>query len=203
MRKIGSLLIFIGFVILLLIFLPVIKEEIRYRSEDFVGIKYSLDANSALLDNKIKEIIPVDKEFGIVIPKININAKIFPDVDPTNPNNYLSVLKKGVAHSKGSSYPGQDGNVFLFAHSTDAFWNVGQYNAVFFLIGKLEKGDEVDIYYQGKLYKYNVLEKKVVAPEILEEYVRQHTLGKTLTLQTCYPPGTTLKRLIVIAKEFD
>lgn len=192
MKKIGAFLVIVGLVVLVGIFFPVAKQEINYQLEERISSSYGSQSFT-----------PVDTQFGIVIPKINVNAKIFPEVDSTNPNEYLPILKKGVAHLKGSAYPGEDGNVFLFAHSTDAFWNVGQYNAVFFLIGKLEKGDEIDIYYQGKLYKYNVLEKKVVAPEILEEYVRKHTSGKTLTLQTCYPPGTTLKRLIVIAKEID
>lgn len=179
-------------VILVGIFFPVWQQEINYQLEEKISGGYEK-----------RSFNPVDTQFGIVVPKINVNAKIFSEVDATNPDKYLPILKKGVAHLKGSAYPGQEGNVFLFAHSTDVFWNVGQYNAVFFLIGKLEKGDEIDIYYQGKLYKYNVLEKRVVAPKILEEYVRQHTSGKTLTLQTCYPPGTTLKRLIVIAKEID
>ncbi|MGB9911262.1 MAG: sortase [Microgenomates group bacterium] len=202
MKKIGNLLIIGGVIIIGLIFFPVLKEEIKYQFKRFSN---SSSLISSFFSSSFKEdtIIPLDTDFGIVIPKIGVNAKIFAEVDPTNLNEYLSILKKGVAHSRGSAYPGEVGNVFLFAHSTDVFWNVNRYNAVFFLIGKLEKGDEINIFYQGKKYIYNVVEKKVVSPEILEDYIKNHVSGKTLTLQTCYPPGTTLKRLIVIAKEVN
>jgi len=38
----------------------------------------------------------------------------------------------------------------------------------------------------------------VVGPQATE-YLK-HTNEEILTLQTCYPPGTTLRRLIVFAK---
>lgn len=83
----------------------------------------------------------------------------------------------------------------------DAFYNVGRYNAVFFLLGKLENGDEIDIFYNNERYKYQVINKKVVNPEAVAEYLRENSGQQTLTLQTCYPPGTTLRRLIVVAKK--
>ncbi len=193
MKFVGGILIISGIVILLFTFGPVAKEEVGYQFNQLSGGGYSSE----------QSITPVDTGFGIVITKININAKIFPEIDSQNPQEFLPILKKGVAHAKGSAYPDQDGNVFLFAHSTDAFYNVAHYNAVFFLIGKLEKGDEIDIFYKDKRYKYEVIEKAVVSPDMLGQYVKEHTGGKTLTLQTCYPPGTTLKRLIVIAKQVE
>jgi len=203
MKTVSNILIIGAFLILLFIFGPVIKEELGYRFDQWGGVRYSLEANPEFPQSGIRPIAPIDKEFGIVIPKININAEIFPEINPANPSEFLPILKKGVAHAKGSAYPDEEGNVFLFAHSTDAFYNVGHYNAVFFLIGKLEKGDEIDIFYKDKRYKYEMEEKAVVSPEELGQYVKEHTSGKTLTLQTCYPPGTTLKRLIVIAKQVE
>ena len=202
-RTAGNILIIAAAVILLFIFGPVAKEELGYRFNQWSGVKYSLEANPEFPQSGIRPITPVDKEFSIIIPKINVNAEIFPEINPANPSEFLPILKKGVAHAKGSAYPDEEGNVFLFAHSTDAFYNVGHYNAVFFLIGKLEKGDEIDIFYKDKRYKYEMEEKAVVSPEELGQYVKEHTSGKTLTLQTCYPPGTTLKRLIVIAKQVE
>jgi len=44
-----------------------------------------------------------------------------------------------------------------------------------------------------------IQEKKIISPEKLNDYLK--TLkGKTLTLQTCYPPGTTWKRTLVFAR---
>lgn len=201
MKIIGNLLIFSGLVILFFIFGPVLKDYLKYEIDQFFGVKYTLDVPQDNFNQRLKEIIPVSREFGIVIPKIDVNSEVFSNIDPTNPNIYLPILRKGVAHSKGSSFPDRPGNVFLFAHSTDAFYNVGQYNAVFFLIGKLKEGDEIDLFYKDNRYLYNVVEKVVVTPENLESYVRKHTDENSLTLQTCYPPGTSLNRLIIIAKK--
>lgn len=198
MRIFSTALIVIGLTIILFIFGPVIKEELNYSFNRASGIKYSIDTVETWSFQRPINAPNID--FSIVIPKLNATAPIVGNVDPSNPDEYLKALKKGVAHAAGTPFPGEVGNVFLFAHSTDAFYNIGRYNAVFFLIGRLEKGDEIDTYYRGRLYKYIVYDKKVVEPTDAE-YLGTLTAGeKTLTLQTCYPPGTTLKRLVVLAR---
>lgn len=201
MKWVANLLIIGGTIILVFIFGPVAKEELGYQFGHMRGLKYSLDAHPEFPGVGVERVVPVDKEFGIVIEKINLNAAVFPNVDPDDPADFLPVLKKGVAHAFGSKFPNEKGNVFLFGHSADAFYNVGRYNAVFFLIGKLEEGDLINIFYKGERYKYEVIDKVVVTPEGIKTYLDQIKEEKTLTLQTCYPPGTTLKRLVVMAKQ--
>ena len=184
-KFIANLLIFLSLILLLFIFWPVTKEEVKYQINKTI--------------TKEENLTPPNKDFAIVIPKIRAVAPVIKNVDPYNKNVFLPALKKGVAHAKGTSLPSENGNVYLFAHSTDAFYNVGTYNAVFYLIGKLEKNDEVKIYYNNIEYSYRVTEKKVVNAND-SHYLIQKTNEKILTLQTCYPPGTTLKRLVVIAK---
>ncbi|HUV42584.1 MAG TPA: sortase [Patescibacteria group bacterium] len=189
-KKIGILLIIGGLVLISMIYLPIVKEEFSYQASI---------AQSRISEEKI---IPKSRDFGLVIPRIQINEQIFSGIDPTNPSEYLPVLTQGVAQARGSAFPGKEGNVFIFAHSSDTPLNITRYNAVFYLIGKLNPSDEIIIYYQKRQYTYQVTDKKILSPKELEEFLG--TLeGKTLTLQTCYPPGTTLKRLIVIAKEAD
>lgn len=201
MRKIGLVLLFIGTAVLFYLFGPALKQEVQYVADRAVGIRYSVDTIEPW--SAERPITPVNRDFSIVIPKINATAPIVDNVDASNSIKYLAALKNGVAHADGTAYPGDVGNMYLFAHSTDAFYNVGRYNAVFFLIGHLRSGDEVDIYYRGNLYKYVVYDKKVVEPTD-SQYLGTLTEGeKTLTLQTCYPPGTTLKRLVVLAKLED
>lgn len=183
---------------ILMIFGPVLKQETQYWSDRISGTKYSLTVDPNFPETRLKQILPVDENFGIVIPKINANARIFANIDPFGPQEFLPILKKGVAHALGTGFPGEGKNIYLFAHSTDAFYQVGNYNAVFYLIGKLEEGDEIDLYYQDNLYQYKVFEKMVVSPEAIE-YLKPES-EEILTLQTCYPPGTTLKRLVVRAK---
>lgn len=149
--------------------------------------------------NRVMPIFPVSAQFGIVIPKIGANVPILPNVDAGKPEIYLPALQKGVAHAAGTVFPGVTGNIFLFAHSTDAFWNVGRYNAIFYLIKELNNGDEIDVFYNGIRHVYRVVNKLVVDPSEVR-YLTQTTPYEQLTLQTCWPPGTTLKRLIILAR---
>lgn len=142
---------------------------------------------------------PIDPEFSIVIPKIAANARVIKNVNPADADDYLDKLQFGVAHAAGTYLPGQGGHVFLFAHSTDYVWNIGTYNAVFYLLYKLNVGDEVNIFHEGRRHVYLVTEKKVVEPTDVQ-YLTAKTESEFLTLQTCWPPGTTLKRLLVFAK---
>jgi sortase A len=186
LRLLGNFLIIFGILFIVFTFGPATREETTYQIREVL--------------NKKPELIPPNEDFSIVIPKIAAVAPVFPNIDPFDKSKYLQVLYKGVAHAKGTPFPGQEGNTYLFAHSTDTFINVGRYNAVFYLLGKLEKGDKIDIYYKGEKIEYEVTEKKIVPPSTVE-YLGTIDEGRTLTLQTCYPPGTTLKRLVVIAKQ--
>lgn len=149
--------------------------------------------------DKVEILSPVSSQFGLVIPKIGANAPVLPNVDAGRSDVYLAALQKGVAHAFGTVFPGVTGNIFLFAHSTDSFWNVGRYNAIFFLLKELENGDEVDIFYKGRRYIYRVVNKLIVDPSEVR-YLTETTPYEQLTLQTCWPPGTTLKRLIILAR---
>ena len=198
MRIFATALIGLALTVILFIFGPVIKQELSYSFNRMSGVEYSIDNIDVWSFQR--PINAPNINFSIIIPKLNAASAIVENVDPLNQDEYLNALKKGVAHARGSAFPGSVGNVFLFAHSTDTLINVGRYNAVFFLIGHLVEGDEVDVYYKGRLYKYIVYDKKVVEPTDAE-YLGTLTEGeKTLTLQTCYPPGTTFKRLVVLAK---
>ena len=180
-----------GLLILALVYWPIVNEEIRYRNlENKRGKELIIP----------KTITPVSEEFGLVIPKLELNVKVFSNVDANNPQEYLPILTKGVAHAKGSVLPNEMGNVFIFGHSSDTPLNVNRYNAVFYLISKLEKNDEILIYYNSLKYAYRVTDKKIVSPDKVAETL-QNLQGETLTLQTCYPAGTTLYRLLVLAKK--
>lgn len=144
-----------------------------------------------------------DAWFSIVIPKIQARSKVIANVNAGNKREYLAALKRGVAHAAGTGLPGVKSDlnrtIVLFAHSTDAPWNMARYNAVFYLLNKLEQGDEIQIYFQGVRHDYAVEESRVVSAGDVSYFAKQ-TQGEILILQTCYPPGTTLRRLLVIAR---
>ncbi len=141
-----------------------------------------------------------NKKFSIFIPKLETTAEVFANIDPANPEIYQEVLKQGVAHAAGSGLPGSSKPVYLFAHSTNAEWNVVRQNAIFFLLNKLETGDEVHLAFENRPYTYQVFDKKIVEADDIS-YLTDYNPGREeLVLQTCWPPGTILKRLIVFGK---
>jgi LPXTG-site transpeptidase (sortase) family protein len=190
--SIGILLIFVSLLLFIYIFIPVASVE----------ISYSLN-NPKLA---ISQIIPVDKNFSIVIPKIGANAKIIPNVDPYNSNAYQIALTKGVAQAKGTATPNSvGGSMFLFSHSSVNLLEATRYNSVFYLLSKLNKNDEVYIYYKNIKYKYAVNEIKIVdAKDVSYLNLQPSTINhqaSSLTLMTCWPAGTDYKRLVIIANQ--
>lgn len=182
-----------------MIFAPVLNNIISLEISYFFSPKNAqvLSKNESRTPGK-KNIVPKDEDFGIVIPKINANSKIVKDVDPFNSKEYQFALTKGVAHAKGTVYPGDVGNVFLFSHSSADFFEASRYNSIFYLLSKLEQGDEVYLFYKKKKIKYKVFDKKVVNGEEVS-YLKKSQKKQQLTLMTCWPPGTTLKRLLIFA----
>lgn len=197
---------------------PLVSAEVKYRTDRLLGIRRTvpniitsgLDSQTSdgenppevsFADVGVSEnsIIPVSTEYGIVIEKINANAKIVEGINPGNEREYVQALTKGVAEALGSTKPGETGNLYLFSHSTDAPWNIVRFNAVFYLLRELEKGDKVIIFYKNRRYDYIVFDKVIASPSDVS-YLTNRYDDPILTLQTCDPPGTLLNRLIVRAK---
>lgn len=210
LRTIGNFLVLSTlFVIVKTFYLPV-REEIRYVLDSVSNKRYVVGRPEISKDpekgglaklfqsSPVEILTPEDPEFSIVVPKIGANARILPNIDASREDIYLPALEEGVAHTLGTVFPGEKGHIFLFAHSTDYFWNIGSYNAVFYLLYKLEKGDRVNLFYKGQRYVYQIVGKTVVDPEDVQYLTRKST-KEFLTLQTCWPPGTTLRRLLVFA----
>jgi len=216
LRTVGNFLILASIFMIAKTFYQPVKYEVQYyinqqSSKTFIvgnevdraNVEKDGEVPKNLLANilkvkRVEVLVPSDPNFSIVIPKIGANSRIIDNVNPANEDEYLRALQQGVAHAQGTAFPGENGHIFLFAHSTDYIWNVGTYNAVFYLLYKLERGDEVNLFYQGKRHVYKVIEKEVVDPSQVE-YLTRKTDKEFLTLQTCWPPGTTLKRLMVFA----
>lgn len=146
-----------------------------------------------------KILVPPDINFSVIIPKIGAAERIQENVDPSNESEYLDVLRHSIAHAKGTSFPGMGSTTYLFAHSADNFWNVGRYNAVFYLLKELNNGDDVYVFFQGKRYNYKVYDKQIVDPSQTSVIAANQGEGEKVILQTCWPPGTSWKRLLVFA----
>ena len=139
---------------------------------------------------------PISEEFFLEIPKINLTSAIIPNVDSANEEQYMDRLKIGVAHAKGSYFPGDNGPIVLFSHSTDTLAHILQYNAKFYALKDLEIGDDITIHFKGKTFTYKVSDQKIINPTQLDT-IRQ--TNSRLILTTCYPPGADWQRLVVFA----
>ncbi len=206
LHMIGTVFVTVSVLFLLVTFFPVLKEEIKYQ---LLPNASTARVVSSAESERLKEnggaeahnvIVPVDEDFGIVIPKIGANARVIADVDWQDSHAYQQALALGVAQAKGTALPGEPGTVFLFSHSGVDFLEAARYNALFYLIDKLVAGDTIVLMYRGEKFTYQVAEKKIVAAEKVE-YLLGKGEEKTLTLMTCFPAGTTLRRLVVIAKQ--
>ncbi len=201
---------------------PLVQAEVKYRTDRILGVKRTVPkmitsgeftsgesgptpevsggpVSFSNVETSENAIIPVSTEYGIVIEKINANAKVMPAVNPGNEKEYTAALREGVAEALGSTPPGQPGNLYLFSHSTDAPWNIVRFNAIFYLLKELETGNPVIIFYKNKRYDYVVFDKSIVSPADVS-YLSNRYDFPVLTLQTCDPPGTLLNRLVVRAK---
>ncbi|MBD3360978.1 sortase [Candidatus Peregrinibacteria bacterium] len=150
------------------------------------------------------EIAPSDNR--IIIPRIDQNIPIVRissenlirrDWDALE-NEMQEALRGGVVHYPGTSLPGQSGNVAITGHSSYFPWDPGRFKDVFALLHNVVEGDRIVIYYEQDKYIYEVSDIKIVLPEDID--VLKQTPDDRLTLITCTPVGTNLKRLIVAAK---
>lgn len=142
--------------------------------------------------------IPLYTDFHLLIPKNNIDAPVILNVDGADKDEYFKALQGGVAHFKGTAKPGEGSNIFIFGHSSFYFWDPGKYKEVFKPLGDLETNDEIILWYNNKEYKYKITESKLVRPDEVD--ILKLTKTEQITLMTCWPPGTTRKRLIIIGK---
>lgn len=144
-----------------------------------------------------------DKQFQILIPKLGVNSRIIANVNPAVEKEYAQALKLGVAHAAGTGLPGEENThnrtIFVFGHSTNGSWNISRYNALFYSLKDLIIGDSITVWFWGKEFDYTVKERKIVEPDDVS-FLQPQTDKERLILQTCWPPGTTWKRLLVIAE---
>ena len=222
-RSLGNFLLLLSLYGVGATFGPVLSSEVKFRIAQARGVHFQV-ANTAnrtrtpasqagsakvisepgfsdvITGSKEQVLIPKDTQFSIVIPKIGASSKVYPNVDPTNENEFLNVLSHGVAHAKGSVFPGLLGNVYLFAHSADNWWDVGRYNAVFYLLKDLSQGDQIVVFFENRRYEYVVSQKVILDPSDTSLITDTQRSQQRLILQTCWPPGTTWKRLYIIGE---
>lgn len=128
--------------------------------------------------------VPLVEVGHIAIPKIGVDQAIREGVEQM-------VIDAGVAHWPGTASPGGWGNVVLAGHRSS-------HTEPFRRNGELAPGDVIVLSDATGSYTYHVTNVQVVANTALW-IVDQHP-GRTLTIFTCHPIGSSAQRLIVQAE---
>lgn len=195
--KIASfLLLIIGISFIALEFLT--KNKIK--SEETKAIEEFYEQENIIKENKPKTEVKEkslnvsskqrtrNKSFYIAmlkIPKINVERGL---VDPSSKYN---DVKYNVEIIKGSDMPDKNnGNLILAGHSGTARISY------FRNLNKLQQGDDIFIYYQGKKYNYKVVKIYEVDKTGTVKLLRNNKT--TLTLVSCVHQED--KQIVVIAE---
>lgn len=216
-RSLGNFLLLFALYGVFATFGPALSYEVKYRialargvrfevaqvprvqREGFDQVKAEPGFGDVISGDKVQILTPKDTQFSILIPKIGASSKIYPNVDPTNESEFLTVLSHGVAHAKGSVFPGIKGNTYLFAHSADNWWDAGRYNAVFYLLKDLSVGDDIVVFFENKRFNYVVKQKTISPASDTSLLLDTQRSEERLIMQTCWPPGTAWNRLYIVA----
>ena len=103
-------------------------------------------------------------------------------------------------HYPGTAMPGQLGSAVIFGHSVlPQFFNPASYKTIFSTLPTLAESDEILVSFDGVFYRYRVVQLIETSPEDMT-VLEQRYNDSYLSLITCVPPGTYLKRLVVKAR---
>ena len=109
-------------------------------------------------------------------------------------------LKASLIQYQGTALPGELGNPVIYGHSVlPQYFDPNNYTRIFSTLYTLQPGDEIIIHLDGVDYTYVVSQMYEVQPDDLSPLAQTYD-GYHLTLITCTPPGTYLRRLIVKAE---
>lgn len=112
-------------------------------------------------------------------------------------------LKESLIQYPETAMPGDLGNTVIFGHSVlPQFFSPTNYISIFSILHTLSPGDTLEINYDNVTYTYEIYDMYEVAPEELSPLAQTYE-ARRLTLITCTPPGTYLRRLIIRANLVD
>ncbi len=165
----------------------------------FVSPSKSVSNTPIIIDPATAAVGPEPK---IIIPKINVEIPVVYDQPSIKEDDIQKSLEQGVVHYATTPLPGEIGNGVIFGHSSNNILNKGKYKFAFVLLNELEEGDTFYLNKDSKRFVYRVTGKKVVDPSDVS-VLTTSTEKSTMTLITCDPPGTSLRRLLVTGEQIS
>lgn len=137
-------------------------------------------------------------DYQLSIDEIDVIVPIIKEVSGANEQEYLRAIENGVAHYAGTPLPGNQGNSFIFGHSSYYRNKPGSYKEIFKRLNELKVGHKVTIQKGEESFSYQVINSRIV--EANDTTVLDQGDREIVTLMTCWPPGTLQKRYIVQAQ---
>jgi LPXTG-site transpeptidase (sortase) family protein len=137
------------------------------------------------------------KPFAISVPSIGIvDLTVTHPSDPYSQKGVLAPLQDGVGHL--FAYPGKGSKVMIYGHSSGYPWDLSKYTKIFRTINEVKVGSRIYVTYDGKLFVYQVSEKKTI-PASDKTAFEPDEKGEQLVLYTCWPPDSISQRYLVYA----
>jgi LPXTG-site transpeptidase (sortase) family protein len=137
------------------------------------------------------------------IPAIGVEAPII-WVQGTKEEEILDKLEQGVIHYPGTPIPSMKGNSYITGHSSYYSWSKSKFKDVLRNINKLKVGDEIIFTFRLANGKSTDIVYKVTKPGVVvlpdDDRLFEDFEGREVTLVTCWPIGTNLKRMMVKAE---
>lgn len=164
---------------------PTFVDEIVNTSFDYT------DASSWFAAETVSKESSEYAVYTLSIPKLGIDRAVVRS-DHTD-------LKQSLIQYAGTALPGNLGNTVIFGHSVlPQFFNPKNYLTIFSTLHQLKLGDTIEVIADGAIFTYKIYEMYETQPDDLSPLAQVYN-GRYLTLITCTPPGTYLRRLIIKA----
>lgn len=193
----------IGVGLLVYPFIPMIRYTLARPAPaaTYETVLTDLPANTTVTtdEGETVALAPVVKpKTGGVRPKPAVNRLVIPkigvDVAIVEGANQDVALNQGIWHIPGTSSPDRGSNTVLSGHR----FRFLSGPRTLYLLDRMEKGDPIIVYWQGKEYDYVITGTRIVKPNQVE--ILDPSTKSRLTIFTCSPLFTTKERLVLIAK---
>ncbi len=145
--------------------------------------------------------------YKIMIDKIGVDAPVILS-DTVDESQIQKDLERGVIlyPGQGTVMPGEIGNSYIAGHSSNYAWAGGNFNTIFKDLIDVVPGDKIIVAArtakgQEVRYTYAVDVQREVEPD--EPDIFASSNDEVLTLTTCWPLGTALRRIMVKAMLID
>lgn len=107
----------------------------------------------------------------IIIPAVNIDL---PVIEARVVGGTWELSDTSASHGAGSAYPGQPGNIVIFAHAREG---------LFLPLREIKSGQFIYLLTAGKSFRYLINQRQEVSPSQVQTI--SPTTSETLTLFTC------------------